>query len=103
MALVDLTRQAKAATVAGQTLRTTEVTSSDTGLYEIVWDTFSLDEVAVGDLDAGSTGYMAGQDMYLYDEATGGNLYTTGSYGTKHIMELNPFGHPTGSVKIWGD
>ena len=103
MALVDLTRQAKAATVAGQTLRTTEVTSSDTGLYEIVWDTFSLDEVAVGDLDAGSTGYMAGQDMYLYDEATGGNLYTTGSYGTKHIMQLNPVGHPTGSVKIWGN
>ena len=103
MALVDLTRQAKAATVAGQTLRTTEVTSSDTGLYEIVWDTFSLDEVAVGDLDAGSSGYVAGQDMYLYDEATGGNLYTTGSYGTKHIMQLNPVGHPTGSVKIWGD
>ena len=103
MALVDLTRQAKAATVAGQTLRTTEVTSSDTGLYEIVWDTFSLDEVAVGDLDAGSSGYVAGQDMYLYDEATGGNLYTTGSYGTKHIMQLNPVGHPTGSVKIWGN
>ena len=103
MALVDLTRQAKAATVAGQTLRTTEVTSSDTGLYEIVWDTFSLDEVAVGDLDAGSTGYLAGQDMYLYDEATGGNLYTTGSYGEKHIMQLNPIGSPTGSVKIWGD
>ena len=30
MALVDLTRQAKAAIVAGQTLRTTGLTSSDT-------------------------------------------------------------------------
>ena len=103
MALVDLTRQAKAATVAGQTLRTTEVTSSDTGLYEIVWDTFTADELGVGDLDAGTSGYVAGQDMYLYDEATGGNLYTTGSYGEKHIMQLNPIGSPTGSVKIWGD
>ena len=103
MALVDLTRQAKAATVAGQTLRTTEVTSSDTGLYEIVWDTFTADELGTGSLDAGTSGYVAGQDMYLYDEATGGNLYTTGSYGEKHIMQLNPIGSPTGSVKIWGD
>jgi len=103
MALVDLTRQAKAATVAGQTLRTTEVINSDTGLYEIVWDTFTADELGTGSLDAGTSGYVAGQDMYLYDEATGGNLYTTGSYGEKHIMQLNPIGSPTGSVKIWGD
>jgi hypothetical protein len=103
MALVDLTRQAKAATVAGQTLRTTEVINSDTGLYEIEWDTFTADELGTGSLDAGTSGYVAGQDMYLYDEATGGNLYTTGSYGEKHIMQLNPIGSPTGSVKIWGD
>ena len=103
MALVDLTRQAKAAIVAGQTLRTTGVTSSDTGLYEVEWDTLSIDELGGGDLDLGSTGDFSGQDMYMYDEATGGNLYTTGSYGTKHILQLNPPGFQTGSVKIWGD
>ena len=103
MALIDLSRQAKAATVAGQTLRTTEVTSSDTGLYEIEWDTLSIDELGGGDLDLGSTGDFSGQDMYMYDESTGGNLYTTGSYGTKHILQLNPPGFQTGSVKIWGD
>ena len=103
MALVDLTRQAKAAIVAGQTLRTTGVTSSDTGLYEVEWDTLSIDELGGGDLDLGSSGDFSGQDMYMYDEATGGNLYTTGSYGTKHILQLNPPGFQTGSVKIWGD
>ena len=103
MALIDLSRQAKAGIVGGRVLRTSAYTSSDTGLYEIEWDTLSLDEISTGDLDAGSDGYIAGQDMYLYDEATGGNLYTTGSYGEKHIMQLNPIGSPTGSVKIWGD
>ena len=106
MALIDLSRQAKAATVAGQTLRTTEVINSDTGLYEIVWDTFTADELGTGSLDAGTNGYVAGKNLYLYDvkdTAGGGNIYSTGSYGSNLVLQINPLGHPTGSVKIWGD
>ena len=106
MALIDLSRQTKAATVAGQTLRTTEVTSSDTGLYEIEWDTFTADELGTGSLDAGTSGYVAGKNLYLYDaveQSGGGNIYSTGSYGSNLVLQINPLGHPTGSVKIWGD
>ena len=66
MALIDLSRQAKAGTVGGRVLRTSTYTSSATGLYEIEWDTLSLDEVSAGSLDAGTGGYVAGKNLYLY-------------------------------------
>ena len=106
MALIDLSRQAKAGTVGGRVLRTSAYTSSATGLYEIEWDTLSLDEVSAGSLDAGTGGYVAGKNLYLYDaveQSGGGNIYSTGSYGSNIVLQINPLGHPTGSVKIWGD
>ncbi len=103
MALIDLSRQARAATVGGRVLKTSSATSSATGLYDVAWAVFSSEDLGTGSIDIGSSGDFTGQDMYMYDEATGGNLYTTGSYGTKHILQLNPPGFQTGSVKIWGD
>ena len=106
MALIDLSRQAKAGTVGGRVLRTSAYTSSATGLYEIEWDTLSLDEVSTGSLDAGTGGYVAGKNLYLYDaveQSGAGNIYSTGSYGSNIVLQINPLGHPTGSVKIWGD
>ena len=103
MALIDLTRQAQASSTGLQVLRTASVTSSITGLYDVIWDTFTMEDIAAGSLDAGSTGGVSGQDLYLYDESTGGNLYTTGSYGTKLVLQLNPDGYMTGSLKIYGD
>jgi len=103
MALIDLTRQAQASSTSLQVLRTSTVTSSITGVYDIIWDTFTMEDIGAGSLDLGSSGSVAGADMYLYDEVTGGNLYTTGSYGTKLVMILNPAGYMTGSLKILGD
>jgi len=103
MALIDLTRQAQASSTGLQVLRTSTVTSSATGVYDIIWDTFTMEDIGAGSLDVGSSGGISGQDMYLYDEVTGGNLYTTGSYGTKLVMTLNPAGYMTGSLKILGD
>ena len=103
MALIDLTRQAQASSTSLQVLRTSTATSSITGVYDIIWDTFTMDDIAAGSLDVGSGGGISGADLYLYDEATNGNLYTTGSYGTKLVMTLNPAGYMTGSLKILGD
>lgn len=103
MALIDLTRQAQASTTGLQVLRTASVTSSITGLYDVIWDTFTMEDISAGSLDAGSTGKISGADLFLYDELTGGNLYTTGSYGTKLVLQLNPDGHTTGSIKVYGD
>ena len=103
MALIDLTRQAQASSTGLQVLRTASVTSSITGLYDVIWDTFTMEDIAAGSLDAGSTGGVSGQDLYLYDESTGGNLYTTGSYGNKLVLQLNPDGYMTGSLRIYGD
>ena len=103
MALIDLSRQARAGTVGGRILRTSAATSSATGLYEVSWEVISLGDLGTGSIDVGAGKNLLAGDLYLYDTGTGGNIYTTGSYGEKHIMELNPFGHSTGSVKIWGD
>ena len=103
MALIDLTRQAQASSTSLQVLRTSTATSSITGVYDIIWDTFTMEDIAAGSLDVGNSGGISGADLYLYDEATGGNLYTTGSYGTKLVMTLNPAGYMTGSLKILGD
>jgi len=103
MALIDLTRQAQASTTAKQVLRVSNTLNSDTGLYDVIWDTFDFEDIGTGSFDAGTTGNMQAKDLYLYDESTGGNLYTTGSYGTNLILTLNPAGYMTGSVKIFGD
>ena len=103
MALIDLTRQAQASTTAKQVLRVSNTVNPATGLYDVIWDDFTQDDLGTGSLDAGSTGIIQARDMYLYDEATGGNLYTTGSYGDKLIAQLNPAGYMTGSLKIYGD
>jgi hypothetical protein len=103
MALVDLTRQARAGVVGGRVLRTTANTSSATGLYDVAWEVLALSDLGTGSIDVGSVSDFQGRNLYLYDAGTGGNVYTTGSYGENHIMQFNPFGHPTGSVKIWGD
>ena len=106
MALIDLSRQEKSSEVGGKVLRTSDYTSSATGLYEVEWDTLSLDEVSTGSIDTGKTNYLASKNIYLYDSVEtsgGGNIYSTGSYGTNIVLTINPLGHPTGSVKVWGD
>ena len=103
MALIDLTRQAQASTTAKQVLRVSNTLNPDTGLYDVIWDDFTQEDMGTGSLDAGSTGIIQARDMYLYDEATGGNLYTSGSYGNKLIAQFNPAGYMTGSLKIYGD
>ena len=103
MALIDLSRQARAGVVGGRVLRTTANTSSATGLYDVAWEVLALSDLGTGSIDVGSVSDFQGRNLYLYDAGTGGNVYTTGSYGENHIMQFNPFGHPTGSVKIWGD
>ena len=103
MALIDLTRQAQASTTAKQVLRVSDTINPDTGLYDVIWDDFTQEDMGTGSLDAGSTGIIQARDMYLYDEATGGNLYTSGSYGNKLIAQFNPAGYMTGSLKIYGD
>ena len=103
MALIDLTRQAKASTTAGQVAKTTNVTSSVTGLYDVEWGSLTTANLGTGSLDTGTSGDVQTRNMYMYDESTGGNLYTTGSYGSKLIMTLNPSGYMTGSVTIYGD
>jgi hypothetical protein len=103
MALIDLTRQAQASSTARQVLRVSNTLNSDTGFYDVIWDTFDFADIGTGSFDAGLTGILQAKSMYLYDEGTGGNLYTTGSYGEKLILQLNPEGYMTGSVKIIGD
>ena len=103
MALIDLTRQAQASTIAKQVLRVSDTINPATGLYDVIWDDFTQEDMGTGSLDAGSTGIIQARDMYLYDEATGGNLYTSGSYGEKLIAQFNPAGYMTGSLKIYGD
>ena len=103
MALIDLTRQAQASTIAKQVLRVSDTINPATGLYDVIWDDFTQEDMGTGSLDAGSTGIIQARDMYLYDEATGGNLYTSGSYGNKLIAQFNPAGYMTGSLKIYGD
>ena len=103
MALIDLTRQAQASTTAKQVLRVSDTINPATGLYDVIWDDFTQEDMGTGSLDAGSTGIIQARDMYLYDEATGGNLYTSGSYGNKLIAQFNPAGYMTGSLKIYGD
>ncbi len=102
MALIDLTRQAKASTTAGQVLRVDDTVNSDTGLYDVIWDTYNFDDLGTGSLDAGTNGIVQGGDFYLYDE-TGGNIYSSGSYGSNLIMTVNPAGYMSGSLKIFGD
>ena len=102
MALIDLTRQAQASTIAKQVLRVGSAINPATGLYDVIWDDFTQDDLGTGSLDAGLTGIVQGANYYLYDD-TGGNIYTSGSYGSQLIMTLNPAGYMTGSLKIYGD
>ena len=106
MALIDLSRQARAAIVGGRVLRTTSVTSSETGLYDVAWEVLAITDLGTGSIDIGSESEFVGKNLYLNDavETTGGgNIYSTGSYGSNLVLQINPLGHPTGSVKIWGD
>ena len=68
MALIDLTRQAQASTTAKQVLRVSNTLNSDTGLYDVIWDTFDFEDIGTGSFDAGTTGNMQAKDLYLYDE-----------------------------------
>jgi hypothetical protein len=106
MALIDLSRQARAGTVGGRVLRTTSTISSATGLYDVAWEVIAISDLGTGSIDIGSESDYVGKNLYLYDavETTGGgNIYSTGSYGSNLVLQINPLGHPTGSVKIWGD
>ena len=102
MALIDLTRQAQASTIAKQVLRVGSAVNPATGLYDVIWDDFTQEDMGTGSIDAGLTGIVQGANYYLYDD-TGGNIYTSGSYGSQLIMTLNPAGYMTGSLKIYGD
>ena len=106
MALIDLSRQARAGIVGGRVLRTTANTSSATGLYDVAWEVLAISDLGTGSIDIGSESDYVGKNLYLNDavETTGGgNIYSTGSYGSNLVLQINPLGHPTGSVKIWGD
>ena len=93
MALIDLTRQAGAASTGSLLLTSTAVTSSVTGLYEVEWGklnpTYALGQ---GDLTLGegnklSVGYLELENNIIYDSGSIEAIVLTGG----------------GSVRIPGD
>ena len=54
MPLIDLTRQAGAASTGSVVLASTSATSSATGLYEVEWTKASPSVIGTGSLDLGS-------------------------------------------------
>ena len=93
MALIDLTRQAGAASTGSLLLTSTAVTSSVTGLYELEWGklnpTYALGQ---GDLTLGegnklSVGYLELENNIIYDSGSREAIVLTGG----------------GSVRIPGD
>ncbi len=93
MALIDLTRQAGAASTGSLLLTSTAVTSSVTGLYEVEWGklnpTYAL---AQGDLNLGegnklNVGYLELENNIIYDSGSREAIVLTGG----------------GSVRIPGD
>ena len=93
MALIDLTRQAGAASTGSLLLTSTAVTSSVTGLYEVEWGklnpTYALGQ---GDLTLGegnklSVGYLELENNIIYDSGSREAIVLTGG----------------GSVRIPGD
>jgi hypothetical protein len=93
MALIDLTRQAGAASTGSLLLTSTAVTSSVTGLYEVEWGklnpTYALGQ---GDLTLGegnklSVGYLELENNIIYDSGSNAAIVLTGG----------------GSIRIPGD
>ena len=93
MALIDLTRQAGAASTGSYILASSAVTSSVTGLYEVTWGklnpTYALGQ---GDLNLGAgnklnVGYLELENNIIYDSGSREAIILTGG----------------GSVRIPGD
>jgi len=98
MAYIDLERQSQPEQRPNEIIVSSNATQSS-GLYE--WEQKALipENIATGSLNLGSTGDIVTQDGYFYS----GDMYQTGSYGTKRVMTMNPSGYMTGSLKVWGD
>ena len=93
MALIDLTRQAGAASTGSYILASSSVTSSVTGLYEVEWGKLSPTyAVGQGDLTLGagnkiSVGYIELENNIIYDSGSNEAIVLTGG----------------GSIRIPGD
>ena len=93
MALIDLTRQAGAASTGSYILASSSVTSSVTGLYEVEWGKLSPTyAVGQGDLTLGagnklSVGYLELENNIIYDSGSNEAIVLTGG----------------GSIRIPGD
>jgi hypothetical protein len=98
MAYIDLERQSQPEQRPNEIIVSSNATQSS-GLYE--WEQKALipENIATGSLNLGSTGDIITQDGYFYS----GDMYQTGSFGTKRVMTMNPSGYMTGSLKVWGD
>ena len=93
MALIDLTRQAGAASTGSLLLTSTAVTSSVTGLYEVEWGklnpTYALGQgnLTLGEGNKLSVGYLELENNIIYDSGSREAIVLTGG----------------GSVRIPGD
>jgi hypothetical protein len=93
MALIDLTRQAGAASTGSLLLTSTAVTSSVTGLYEVEWGklnpTYALGQgnLTLGEGNTLSVGYLELENNIIYDSGSNEAIVLTGG----------------GSIRIPGD
>lgn len=92
MPLIDLTRQAGAASTGSVVLASTSETSSATGLYEVEWTKASPAIIGTGSLDLGSgyilsVGYVELHNNIVMDSGSNPAIELTGG----------------GSVRIYGD
>jgi len=99
MPLIDLTRQAAAASTASVTLQTTAAVNSTTGLYDVQWASIGLDVIGTGDLNIGSgntltAGYLKLMENQIQDSA--GNVAI-------QLLPSGSAGGVSGSVHIGGD
>ena len=99
MPLIDLTRQAAAASTASVTLQTTAAVNSTTGLYDVQWASIGLDVIGQGNLNIGSgntltAGYLKLMENQIQDSA--GNVAI-------QLLPSGSAGGVSGSVHIGGD
>lgn len=96
MPLIDPLRQLQPGPSASRLLQTSEVTSSVTGLPELVWGQFGLNLLGTGSLDVGEGNTLSAGYVKLYNNVINNSL------GNSSIQLLVD-GYQSGSVKIFGD
>ena len=99
MPLIDLTRQAAAASTASVTLQTTAAKNSTTGLYDVTWASIGLDVIGTGNLNIGTgntltAGYLKLLDNQISDSAGNTSII---------LLPSGSAGGVSGSVHISGD